>query len=66
MSCNNDYPDSPQPMFAFTTQRVVIEVPDGKSDCPEPKTFKTFSTKNTNRNTHDERKRLETHLALRI
>ena len=27
-------------MFAFTAQRVVIEVPERTSDCPEPKTLK--------------------------
>ena len=31
-------------MFEFTTQRVVIEFPDGTSDCPEPKSFKNVST----------------------
>ena len=30
-------------VFAFTTQQVVIEFPERTSDCPEPKTFKTFS-----------------------
>ena len=46
-------PASPQPKFAFTTQRVVIDVPGGTSDCPEPKTFKIFfHQKNTHRNTH--------------
>ena len=29
-------------MFAFTTQHVVIKVPERTSDCPEPKAFKTF------------------------
>ena len=37
-----DYRES---MFAFTTQSVVIEVPESTSDCPEPKTFKQFSHK---------------------
>ena len=32
-------------MFAFTTQHVVIEVPERTSDCPEPKTFKKISHK---------------------
>ena len=47
-SCNIDYPSlprSPESMFAFTTQHVVIEVPERTSDCPELETFKTFSHK---------------------
>ena len=45
LSCNIDYPSlprSPESMFAFTTQHVVIEVPERTSDCPELKTFKKF------------------------
>ena len=53
-------------MFAFTTQQVVIEVPERTSDCPEPKTFKNISHKKKHRNTYDEGKRYETDLALRI
>ena len=48
LSCNTDYPSvprSPESMFAFTTQHVVIEVPERTSDCSELKTFKTFSHK---------------------
>ena len=46
LSCNIDCPD-PEAMFAFTMQCVVIEVPERTSACPEPKTFKKYSTKNT-------------------
>ena len=48
LSCNIDYPSvprSPESMFAFTTQHVVIEVPERTSDWSELKTFKTFSHK---------------------
>ena len=38
-------PGSPESMFAFTTEHVVIEFPERTSDCPEPK-FKKNSTKN--------------------
>ena len=31
---------SPESMFEFTTQHVVIEVPERTSDCSEPKTIK--------------------------
>ena len=34
-------------MIAFTTQPVVIEFPERTSDCPESKTFKNISQKNT-------------------
>ena len=55
-------------MFAFTTQHVLIEVPERTSDCAKPKTLKKFSykKKKTHRNSHDEGKRDETDLALRI
>ena len=46
LSCNIDCPD-PEAMFAFTMQCVVIEFPERTSACPEPKTFKKYSTKNT-------------------
>ena len=39
-------PGSPESMFTFTTQHVVIEFPERTSDCPEPKTLKKISTKN--------------------
>ena len=32
-------------MFAFTTQYVVIEVPERTSDCPEPNTIQKISHK---------------------
>ena len=57
LSCNIDYRDRPESMFAFTTQHVVIEVPECTLDCPETKNLeKTFLLK-THRNIHDEGKR---------
>ena len=40
-----DYLRVGRSVFAFTTQHVVIEVPERTSDCSELKTFKTFSHK---------------------
>ena len=40
---------SPESMFEFTTQHVVIEVPERTSACPEPKTIKNISLKNTSK-----------------
>ena len=40
---------SPESMFEFTTQHVVIEVPERTSDCSEPKTIKKISLKNTSK-----------------
>ena len=37
-------------MMAFTTQRVVIEVPEHALGCQKPKTFKKCSHKKTHRN----------------
>ena len=37
-------------MIAFTTQRVVIEVPEHTLGCQEPKTFKKCAHKKTHRN----------------
>ena len=36
---------SPEPIFVFNTQRLVIEFPERTSCCPEPKAFKTFPHK---------------------
>ena len=38
-------PWSPESIFAFTTQHVVIEVPERTSDSLEPITLKTFAHK---------------------
>ena len=42
-------PGSPESMFEFTTQHLVIEVPERTSDCSEPKTIKKISLKNTSK-----------------
>ena len=43
-------------MFVFTTHHVVVEVPECTPDCPELKTFKTFSHKKTHCNTNTKQK----------
>ena len=47
---------SPESMFVFTTHHVVVEVPECTADCPELKTFKTFSHKKTHCNTNTKQK----------
>ena len=54
LSCNIYYLVPLGQLFAFTTQHVVIEVPERTSDCPEPtENFQKNFPRKTHRNTHE-------------
>ena len=64
LSCNVDYPDSLSPCSISLRNAWSSRFLSVRQIAQNRKRSKHFSTK-THRNTHDERKRSETHLALR-